>query len=909
MNDTLNEDVNKESEQLTPDRKITLKDGMGAMTHRIQPAIIRYHQWSAKKEPEKYYHAQLMLYYPWCNEEDDLLGESYKDSYNTKLDVIQKNRQTFEHFAEEVSGVLEDIEQYGIEEDAWDIIAAQTQQENLENCKEGAQIEDSVLTTLDSSRYQGRAVENELGITPSVQYEISNEALSTNEWLDIVLSLNAKQYELHQFIVEWAMKMTLSHRVRRPDPFHVFLTGGAGTGKSHLVRTIVQTVNKICRINKQAEDVHVLVCAPTGAAAYNIAGQTCHSAFLLPLHKKRDDDYLSLSMEKLSTMKETLGNVKLIVIDEISMVGADTLLTIHRRLCEMKGTQDPFGGISILSVGDLLQLPPVAQRPVFAAPTDEMSAIFGSLWKSQFKMVELTEIQRQKDDETFANLLNRVRIGQQTEDDVKLLKAREICKSSPEYPQNVTHIFAENKEVNKHNKKMLESLETQTYTFKAVDSKRDEQTQRIENNSKNFRDMSGGLVTELKLAVGAKVVLTKNVDVSDGLVNSAAGVVTGFLPEPDENAENYKPKYILVKFFDDRVGRKKRKAAASILKNTDSTPVSAIEVPVNLGNSLKITAKRTQFPLTQAWAVTIHKEQGKTEDALVLSCNGSFHAGQFYTAISRTKTLEGLNIIDTFTPTKIKVNTRSLREMERMRKHPFLPNIPTTISLPESCFLKFSVLNINSFIPHIQCIQKDSVIEHSHICCLIETWLFQKDQHPEFHFYNSLRKDSISGDSSVKKRRCGGMLMYIQHTLYIVSVREVKGVELEYQYVVVCPAADRSRRVTILSIYRNPRLPIMKTLCDIERLLSELPDGCPAVVAGDFNIDLGTNTSNAQKLTSLMLYYGFCQLVKTPTHRRGGLIDHVYTNLPSENIVIDIIATYYSDHHRLCIAVPFKELQ
>ena len=103
VNDTLNEDVNKESEQLTPDRQITLKDGMGAMTHCIQPAIIRYHQWSAKKEPEKYYHAQLMLYYPWCNEEDDLLGESYKDSYNTKLDVIQKNRQTFEHFAEEVS--------------------------------------------------------------------------------------------------------------------------------------------------------------------------------------------------------------------------------------------------------------------------------------------------------------------------------------------------------------------------------------------------------------------------------------------------------------------------------------------------------------------------------------------------------------------------------------------------------------------------------------------------------------------------------------------------------------------------------------------------------------------------------------------------------------------------------------
>ena len=82
-------------------------------------------------------------------------------------------------------------------------------------------------------------------------------------------------------------------------------------------------------------------------------------------------------------------------------------------------------------------------------------------------------------------------------------------------------------------------------------------------------------------------------------MHSAAGVVTGFLPEPDENVENYKPKYILVNFVGDRVGRKKRQATSS--KNTDSTPVSAIECPVNLGNSSKITAKRTQFPLVHAF--------------------------------------------------------------------------------------------------------------------------------------------------------------------------------------------------------------------------------------------------------------------------------------------------------------------
>lgn len=96
------------------------------------------------------------------------------------------------------------------------------------------------------------------------------------------------------------------------------------------------------------------------------------------------------------------------------MVGADTLLTIHRWLCDIMTNSQPFGGMSILCVGDLLQLPPVAQRPVFSEPSDEMAAIYGSLWQTLFKIVELTEVQRQKGDQTFADLLNRMRVGNHT---------------------------------------------------------------------------------------------------------------------------------------------------------------------------------------------------------------------------------------------------------------------------------------------------------------------------------------------------------------------------------------------------------------------------------------------------------------------------------------------------------------
>ena len=106
------------------------------------------------------------------------------------------------------------------------------------------------------------------------------------------------------------------------------------------------------------------MCAPTGSAAYNISCYTCHASFLLPLHTRKADDYIPLSSEKLAIIKETFSDINLIIIDEISMVGADTLLTIHRRLCDIMSNTLPFGGISILAVGDLLQLPAVAQKPV-----------------------------------------------------------------------------------------------------------------------------------------------------------------------------------------------------------------------------------------------------------------------------------------------------------------------------------------------------------------------------------------------------------------------------------------------------------------------------------------------------------------------------------------------------------------
>ena len=157
----------------------------------------------------------------------------------------------------------------------------------------------------------------------------------------------------------------------------------------------------------------------------------------------------------------------------------------------------------------------------------------------------------------------------------------------------------------------------------------------------------------------------------------------GFLPPPPDNedeTQNNIPKYVLVKFDEDRVGRNCRRAFRGTLPNREWTPMSSVEIHKRLGRYSKITAKRVQFPIKLTWALTIHKEQGKTEDGLVLSCAGTFRSGQFYTGINRPKRLHGLFILGKMDPRKINVNVKSQTEIKRMKKDAVL-TVATSVSV------------------------------------------------------------------------------------------------------------------------------------------------------------------------------------------------------------------------------------
>ena len=203
---------------------------------------------------------------------------------------------------------------------------------------------------------------------------------------------------------------------KQVKPYCLFLSGPGGVGKSHVVKLIHTDTIKLLQCAQQitAEDVPILLTAATGVAAHNINCITVHSAFLLNDRRSNHSTYYGLGADTLNTLQLHLEQLMVIIIDEISMIGAETLYKIHMQLQEIKGlnySNTWFGNITIIAVGDLYQLPPLKDKKIYDTPGSNYDpnpiCLHGSLWKENFNLHELKHIVRQKD-QHFAELLNRI---------------------------------------------------------------------------------------------------------------------------------------------------------------------------------------------------------------------------------------------------------------------------------------------------------------------------------------------------------------------------------------------------------------------------------------------------------------------------------------------------------------------
>lgn len=393
----------------------------------------------------------------------------------------------------------------------------------------------------------------------------------------------------------------------QPSARNVFVTGKAGTGKSTLLDYFRNTTKK-----------RIVVLAPTGVAAVNVAGQTIHSFF-------RFKPDITISKIKKKTKDDIYKKLDAIVIDEISMVRADLLDCVDKFL-RLNGRNKnlPFGGIQMVFIGDLYQLPPVVtgdEKRIFKEEYRSEYFFDANVFKDKnFDMdfIELEKIYRQKD-EQFINVLNAIRNNSVTEKELEIINKRFI----PDFKENPNDFYVyltpTNKASYEINQRKLDELPGRLYNFKA-------------EISGTFGKEYLPTETDLLLKVNSQVMLLNN-DSAGRWVNGTIGRVVDVTKkrsaESEDDAEG-----ILVKLETGEV-EEVLPYKWKIFKFVFNEKTANIES--------ETIGSFTQYPLKLAWSVTIHKSQGKTFDKVVIDIGrGTFTHGQMYVALSRGTTLEGM---------------------------------------------------------------------------------------------------------------------------------------------------------------------------------------------------------------------------------------------------------------------------
>ena len=369
-----------------------------------------------------------MLYLPWRDEASDLLGgyPDYYSHYQSHEDILSENEKKYTTDIDDLMEYLQQLNESGLSQHTWDTIAPTSEENRLPKQEEGFEqltnLEDEdIQANLDlDTQAAGSFVEQ---LHARYDAEAHKQELPAEEYRAMMRQLNDKQLEIVKFHRRWCKQAVVVIKHGQPvKPYRIFLSGPGGVGKSHVIKLIHSDTIKLLKLSGAVEpgQVCVLLTAQTGVAAYNIGGTTLHAALLLGCNKFQG--YKPLTADKLNTLRSRLISLQLLIIDEVSMVGSNMLLEIHKRLQEIKGASadQTFGGVSILAVGDLYQLPPVCQPHLFDLVTDGYIRLHksGSLWRDEFTLCELTKIMRQKDDATFAELLCRVREANCTKADL-----------------------------------------------------------------------------------------------------------------------------------------------------------------------------------------------------------------------------------------------------------------------------------------------------------------------------------------------------------------------------------------------------------------------------------------------------------------------------------------------------------
>ncbi|CAF2067611.1 unnamed protein product [Rotaria magnacalcarata] len=360
----------------------------------------------------------------------------------------------------------------------------------------------AVVATIEKNRIDQNEIENEENPDFELIHkkkkksnniiDLKQSFYSSNEIRPLLESMSEERQHVFYQVRQWCTK-----RLQNPDiePIHVFITGGAGTGKSYLLKCLHYEATKSFSRKKHLEpdenieEIHALITAFTGAAAVNVGGITIHSAF--GMNTQRNRFYENLSCEKLNTYRCKLGSLKLLFVDEVSLVQEGLWRVMHSRLNQIMGIHYNsviFGNVGVIAIGDFYQCAPVAS----------------------------STNQRQNNDGCFAQMLNRIRQMKKKsvmlkEDQDTLEKCHQRYLKNEHHPEAL-RLFSKNADVDAHNEEMIDLICTNIKTIYELDRK----GQKIEPKTNRYGKQ---LYKPLRLAKNARIMLTKNICVLDGLGN------------------------------------------------------------------------------------------------------------------------------------------------------------------------------------------------------------------------------------------------------------------------------------------------------------------------------------------------------------------------------------------------------
>ena len=381
-----NHNIAYKSRVKNQDRVIELLDGKSFISKRKRPCVLRY--FLKFDNEEEYYRALCILFLPFRDETKEIHSLNVKELYNLHKSEIELNRSRYEKHKTLIDAI-EDVE-------------------NKENEEEQDELEEDESHYTEDETTEEKDIEDfEKKLKAEAKKMLSNFnagciEMEDDTYLEIIGNLNSGQRRIFDDFVE---------RINSNcDPFYLYFGGNAGTGKSYLLRAMINAAKKVGKHSGAELDKPVCITlAPTGVAAYLVNGTTIESG--LGLQPSKDRAYYRNPASRNSRLRFLYEDLKCIFLDEVSMCGSDMMAKMNFRMQEIMGNSNFMGGVSLVCTGDFGQLPPVGQRMIWETSfLDSRVEICPNHWDDNFKIYYLTEKMRSQDDE-FSNVCDKVRKG------------------------------------------------------------------------------------------------------------------------------------------------------------------------------------------------------------------------------------------------------------------------------------------------------------------------------------------------------------------------------------------------------------------------------------------------------------------------------------------------------------------